>query len=32
MLPNEPAAARAQAVAIDVANPATPNTADPAGA
>jgi hypothetical protein len=32
MLPKEPAVAQAQAVAIDVANPATPSTADPAGA
>jgi hypothetical protein len=32
MLPKEPAVAAAQAVAIDVANPATPSTADPAGA
>jgi hypothetical protein len=32
MLPKEPAVAAAQALAIDVANPATPSTADPAGA
>jgi hypothetical protein len=32
MLPKEPAVAAAAAVAIDVANPATPSTADPAGA
>ncbi|MGM4891279.1 hypothetical protein [Tardiphaga sp. 839_C3_N1_4] len=32
MLPKEPAVAQAQAVAIDVANPATPSTADPSGA
>jgi hypothetical protein len=30
MLPKEPAVAQAQAVAIDVANPATPSTATPA--
>jgi len=32
MLPKEPAVAAAAAVAIDVANPATPSTSDPAGA
>lgn len=31
LLPKEPAVAQAQAVAIDVANPATPSTAAPSG-